>query len=127
MSASNVTDNVTKPDAKVELDVQKSIVDPFVDDDIPGTLDSSGGSSELKASHLQLSTVTFTGVPSSPSCNSIPPPEAAFEHQTAPVSTSNPVDVACKYSFALKLALMYLVFFENCFIILMHICYEIIF
>ena len=98
MSTSNITDNVTKPDAKVELDAQKSLVDPFVDDDIPGTLDSSGGSSELKASHLQLSTVTFTGVPSSPSYNSIPPPEAAFEYQTTPVSTSNPVDVACKYS-----------------------------
>ena len=79
--------------SKENLDAKQSVVDPFVEDDLPGTLESSGGSSELKASHLQLSTVTFTGVPSSPSCSSIPPPEAAPEHAIP----SNPVDVACMY------------------------------
>ena len=41
-------------------------IDPFVNEDLPDTLESSGGSSELQASHLQLSTVTFKGLPSPP-------------------------------------------------------------
>ena len=91
MSTSDATNDSNTTAAKENFDVEQPVADPFIDDDIPGTLESSGGSSELKASHLQLSTVTFTGVPSSPSCSSIQPPEAA----PVPASSSNPVDVAC--------------------------------
>ena len=75
----------------------KPSIEPFVDDDLPGTLESSGGSSELQASHLQLSTVTFTGVPTPSSCSPTPQPELVNNSRGNPSSTSNPVDISCTY------------------------------
>ena len=74
----------------------KDNIEPFVDEELPGTLESSGGSSELQAPHLQASTVTFTGVPLSPSSDSIPPVEQTSK---LPDSVHNPksVDITCMY------------------------------
>ena len=71
-----------------------STVEAFLDEELPGTLESSGGSAELQAPHLQSSTVTFTGVPSSPSCYSVPPVEVATELPPY-ASASTPVDISC--------------------------------
>ena len=73
-------------------------VEPYVEEDLPGVLESSGGSSELQAPHLQASTVTFTGVPPSPSIvSSVPQVEVEAEIITNAYSSA-PVDVACMSS-----------------------------
>ena len=96
MSSNDVTNDATNFGTKESDDKPSSEL--FVDDDLPGMLESSGGSSELQASHLQLSTVTFTGVPSPSPCSSIPQPELVSNSQGDPTFTSNPVDVSCKNS-----------------------------
>ena len=69
---------------------QEITVEPFVDEELPGTLESSGGSLELQAPHLQASTVTFTGVPSSPSS-----PVEVANQLPLDASASTPVDISC--------------------------------
>ena len=60
----------------------KENIDPFVNEDLPDTLESSGGSSELQASHLQLSTVTFKGLPSPSLSEVVTPKEETCELPT---------------------------------------------
>ena len=63
MSASTVNNNILStteaPKNGIQEDIEHSIAE-----DLPGVFESSGGSSELEALHLQTSTVTFTGIPS---------------------------------------------------------------
>jgi hypothetical protein len=93
MSSSITNRDFNQQDEQIIPRTENS-VDPFVDEELPGTLDSSGGSAELQAPHLQASTVTFTGVPSSPTGYSVPPVEVATELPIV-TSPSRPVDIPC--------------------------------
>ena len=81
MMTSQITDHELSHFNQDET-LTKENVDPFVNEDLPDTLESSGGSSELQASHLQLSTVTFKGLPSPPLSEVTTPKEETFELPT---------------------------------------------
>ena len=81
MMTSQITDHELSHFNQDET-LTKENVDPFVNEDLPDILESSGGSSELQASHLQLSTVTFKGIPSPPLSEVTTPKEETFELPT---------------------------------------------
>ena len=87
------TATLNNEDTEFKIQQRSTIenIDPFVDEGLNGTLDSSGGSSELQAAHLQASTVTFTGVPSPQPSDLIPAKEDSSELPTIG-ATSKSVD-----------------------------------